>query len=383
LATAEGHEISLWPLAGPRAAVVDGWFSQGFTPDGRYLVTTEWDNEQSRDTRVRLWPVPGNDRDDAIDLVFPPDNSDAHIVVSDPDGRRLLAMDYAQNVVLFSVSGEEEARNEFGFPATDQLAFGGDFSPSGRLVAAAVNTSDKQPTLRVWDLQTDEVRVYNLPGDPVGLEGQFVWSLAFADETTIYTSGGNGLLRWDLEVGSFEKLMPPPAGGRLRMKISSDRRTMLTYEEGSQFDRLPGSAKLHDLRTGQVRSLEIPGRGYLGMSPDAAVWVSGDLDGSVWVGRMDGGEAHLLCGHTKGLLWEPSISPDLRWIVSSGVEDISFTLWPMPDLDKPPLHTLPHDKLVAKLHSLTNLRAVRDEESSTGWKIEVGPFPGWETVPTW
>ena len=30
-----------------------------------------------------------------------------------------------------------------------------------------------------------------------------------------------------------------------------------------------------------------------------------------------------------------------------------------------------------------NLRDVRDEESSTGWKLEVGPFPGWETVPTW
>ena len=38
---------------------------------------------------------------------------------------------------------------------------------------------------------------------------------------------------------------------------------------------------------------------------------------------------------------------------------------------------------LAKLKSLTNLRAVRDEESSTGWTIEIGPFPGWETVPSW
>jgi hypothetical protein len=55
----------------------------------------------------------------------------------------------------------------------------------------------------------------------------------------------------------------------------------------------------------------------------------------------------------------------------------------MPDLSKPPLHTLPYDELIAKLKTLTNLRVVRDEESSTGWKVEVGPFPGWETVPTW
>ncbi len=55
----------------------------------------------------------------------------------------------------------------------------------------------------------------------------------------------------------------------------------------------------------------------------------------------------------------------------------------MPDLDKPPLHTLPREELIAKLQSLTNLRAVRDETSSTGWSIEVGPFPGWAEVPEW
>jgi hypothetical protein len=39
------------------------------------------------------------------------------------------------------------------------------------------------------------------------------------------------------------------------------------------------------------------------------------------------------------------------------------------------------DELIAKLRSLTNLRAVRD--TSTGWTIELGPFPGWGEVPTW
>jgi hypothetical protein len=55
----------------------------------------------------------------------------------------------------------------------------------------------------------------------------------------------------------------------------------------------------------------------------------------------------------------------------------------MPDLSMPPLHTLPHDELLAKLHSLTNLRVVRAPESPAGWKIEIGPFPGWKDVPTW
>ena len=79
---------------------------------------------------------------------------------------------------------------------------------------------------------------------------------------------------------------------------------------------------------------------------------------------------------------EVTFSPDGRWIAGTG-SDGFIRLWPMPNLDKPPLHTLPLDELLAKLRSLTNLRAVEDPESSTGWSIEIGRFPGWEEVPTW
>jgi hypothetical protein len=58
-------------------------------------------------------------------------------------------------------------------------------------------------------------------------------------------------------------------------------------------------------------------------------------------------------------------------------------LWPLPDLSTPPLPALPREQLIAKLHSLTNLRAVRAPEEPTGWKIDVGPFPGWRDAPTW
>jgi WD40 repeat protein len=108
------------------------------------------------------------------------------------------------------------------------------------------------------------------------------------------------------------------------------------------------------------------------------VW-SNDGLGTIRVGLATGGEPHLLLGPEQ---ISPVFSPDDRWIATSG-NDFEIRLWPMPDLSKPPLHTLPHDELIAKLKSLTNLRVVRDEESSTGWKIEIGPFPGWAEVPTW
>jgi WD40 repeat protein len=86
-------------------------------------------------------------------------------------------------------------------------------------------------------------------------------------------------------------------------------------------------------------------------------------------------------GH-EGIVQGVALSPDGRWVATSG-EDNTLRLWPMPDLSKPPLHTLPHDELVAKLKSLTNLRVVRDPRSPAGWKIDLAPFPGWKDVPTW
>ena len=49
----------------------------------------------------------------------------------------------------------------------------------------------------------------------------------------------------------------------------------------------------------------------------------------------------------------------------------------------PQLHVLPRDEFVRKLRELTNVRVVRDSDSSTGYDIDFDPFPGWEKVPTW
>ena len=43
--------------------------------------------------------------------------------------------------------------------------------------------------------------------------------------------------------------------------------------------------------------------------------------------------------------------------------DGSVRLWPVPDLSRRPLHTLPYDELMARLKALTNLRAVADDQA--------------------
>jgi hypothetical protein len=55
----------------------------------------------------------------------------------------------------------------------------------------------------------------------------------------------------------------------------------------------------------------------------------------------------------------------------------------VPDLEESPFHTLPHDELMARLDTFTNLRVVRDQSSPTVWKLELGPFPGWADPPQW
>jgi WD40 repeat protein len=108
---------------------------------------------------------------------------------------------------------------------------------------------------------------------------------------------------------------------------------------------------------------------------------TGSIDGVIRVGPASGDEPHLLIGHTG---WVPAvaISPAGDWIASGG-NDTTMRLWPMPDLTKPPVHTLPLPELLAKLKSQTNLRVVADAAAPGGYRTEPGPFPGWAVVPEW
>ena len=138
-----------------------------------------------------------------------------------------------------------------------------------------------------------------------------------------------------------------------------------------------------DRETGESRRILSHGDQVMAVAIDPTdQWmVTGDYYGAIRVGRVNGEEPHQLLGH-QGIANAVAFSPDGRWIASGG-DDGTVRLWPIPDLSRPPLHTLPHDELMAKLHSLTNLRVVEDPESSSGWKIDYGPFPGWQEVPEW
>jgi WD40 repeat protein len=389
--THDQSRLTFWPLPSRWPSAVDGYKAivrpVAFSPDGKWLATT-W-----TDRRLRLWPLPRTGPTEVRRLDTPAVMLWTSLAF-DPGGRYLFAVGSEDNAWIVPLDGSP-ARQLEAF-SKDTLLYGAAVSPSGRRLATAFGLGRGPKTLRIWDVDTGHLRLLDLPepdrppsppageAKPPAIMDAGVISLAFASDTILYTGGDGGLRRWNLEPGSHE-LVSPVAPSRLASAwMVDDRRQALVRpgaRGGAGADCIP--LELVDLATG--KSQPIPEYGCANWSaadtgPGGTV-ASGSLDGTVRVGRLGGGQPHALVGHA-GKVDLVAISPDLRWIASTG-EDNTLRLWPMPDLDKPPLHTLPHDELVVRLKSLTNLRAVRDPKSATGWTVELGPFPGWKNIPAW
>jgi WD40 repeat protein len=247
------------------------------------------------------------------------------------------------------------------------------FSSDGRFAAAAAGIMGvEERRIVIWDVSSGEkLHVFEV-GEMVRL------GLHFTSDGHLLSASESGLLKWNMETEEQELLYE---GDIVNFAANDDGERVLMVVGGES--SLRGRVVLLDLETDTVTRLDQFGDDvmYVALDKTGRIAAAGDRDGEVRVGLVSGGQAHLFVGH-EGSIWSVAIDPLGRW-VASGSDDHTLRLWPMPDLDEPPLHTLPREELIAKLKTLTNLRVVRDEESPTGWKLDVGPFPGWETVPTW
>ena len=160
-----------------------------------------------------------------------------------------------------------------------------------------------------------------------------------------------------------------------RLALSEDETRLLILDPSDL------SLWLRELTSGVRRELAAHRGAGSALFADAKgeVVISTDPEGAIRVGRIDDEEPHLLIASEPSTLLD--VSPDGGWIAATSGDDVY--LWPMPDLDEPPIHTLPRTELLARLRALVNLEAVPDPESVSGWALEIGPFPGWEVVPTW
>ena len=385
LATSFGIDtIEFWPLRTPRVRTFHGvdtsiW-SMAFTSDSRWLATCPIDRP------ARLWPlnaVDGGPRD-----LVP--EAPCISLATHPTRGEVLVGTTRSEVVLFPT--------EVGQTGRHLGAFGGmvnagpvAFDPQGRRALASPYNAGrgmddpKQRVLRVWDLESGQEQVLSIAHlTDAHFDG--AWFIGFAEDGSLFAPLTGGVLRLTL---------PAEPGGEISSETFSAESATSTLSRDGKFLLVQAGAsdgthmfrrerlQIFDLVNHTSRPITTHGNRMMPgaqLDPSGRILVTGDIDGVVRAGPVTGKEPHLLLGH-EGMINSLAVSPDGRWIASATEE--SVRLWPMPDVSKPPLHTLPHDELLAKLGSFTNLRAVRDEQSPTGWSLEIGPFQGWEMVPEW
>jgi len=383
--------LGFWPLVHPYPWILghDGGpvLNLAFSPDSSWLVTVTLDSVEGEGSgRVRAWPLEGQNNGEPRVLLE--DHAGAFIAAGldiDPSGE-MVAVSNADGEVYVVPLWGGAPRELRGF--ADNTVLGPvAFSPDGRhLAAVPCFGAPSEMVIRIWDLDSGDGRVV---GD-VNMGNHA--HLEFVDEDHLQWIGngvdfdqetGGTEKTFDLEDGSVEVLSND--GSELSRELSSNGGFMVTtHLTGGTLDQPESEVRWKDLESGETRRISSHGASpnALAIDPTEQWLITGGYkDDVVRVGPVSGDQPHLLYGHEDGVT-DIEVSPDGRWIASSSF-DGTVRLWPMPDLSKPPLHILPHDELLSKLKSLTNLRVVRDEDSATGWKLTHGPFPGWETVPTW
>jgi len=368
LATADVSGLMVWPLSRMYPSVIRSHqksvWSVAFARSGQWLASG------CSDGVVWITPLKGEVPAAGQVLGQTRGSSAIRFLAPSPDGSRILAARDIRGAAVIPLDGTQES------PVGNRLtAYGAAYSAEGRLVGVTGRTADNRFVLDVFATDTLE-RVNSF--EPLG-RGAFVAPRFLSDGRIAYADE-SGLAIADPKDGTSELVLE---GTCLTFAISGDEKRIAFIDLAYFSWSAPGSAILLDLEAGTAAHLASHGDQVSAIATDAAgtVVVTGDKEGVLRVGSAGGEEPHLLLGH-KGRIWSVDTDPLGQWIATGG-DDGTVRIWPMPDLSKPPLHTLPHDELIAKLKTLTNLRVVRDEEDPTGWTLTHDPFPGWATVPTW
>jgi WD40 repeat protein/DNA-binding winged helix-turn-helix (wHTH) protein len=387
LATANSEFGMLWPFPPKRTFVLRGQappnITISFTPDGRSLVST------SDAGTVRLWPLgsASNQRSQILMNARPERPGDETALLGlnlsiAPSGKRaLVGSRWDPRVFLVPLDGGP-ARLMPGFTLGEGFVHPFAFSRDNRFAAAA---GSRPPILRLWNLETNETKMLDLKAAEEcswGSEWEgFVWGMEFLGDGRLLTVGAGGVLIWDLEHGTSESLRsctePKFRWMRLSADAARERFLILVYDTSARLSTLSS----FDLVTRSFHEIQSHGNrlSAVALDPTGTVVVTGDFDGVVRAGPITGGEPHLLYGHELEIS-SVAVSPDGKWI-ASGSQDGTIRLWPMPKGQ--PFHALAYEKLLDRIRAMTNLRLVADEATDTGYRIEVGPFPGWRKVPEW
>ncbi len=360
LATVDQSDVDLWPVEGKYPSILrkeGAVWGATITPDGAWVAASGASGD------AWIWPARRGGGQRSRRLV---DNTLPTLRLAASPDSSVIGLGTDEGALWAIAPDGTSARKTHPFQAS--LTTIG-FAPQGRILAGASGAYQGEDAfIRIWDLDTDAER--DLRPD----HGLWITGVRFTPEgDRLIESGFDSLAIWNLSDGSRRLLRK----GRSFDGQVAPGDSVVFLEATGHFQGIPRrisldkGAELPISDFGVVSGLTVTPEGILiGITPE----------GVLQVGRLEGGRPHLLYGHS-GLSITTAVHGDR--ILSGGADDGTVRIWPMPDIDETPFHLLPYDELLAKLSALTNVRVVRDAASETGYRTEIGRFPGWEVAPEW
>jgi serine/threonine protein kinase/WD40 repeat protein len=338
-----------------------------FTNDGKSLVSFFFDDR----TRIRIRNMPGDKQLPARKL-WESDSFGAYSFDLDPMGRYALAATPYDGFHLISIADGKD-RSLKGV-LSGRVYQHIDCSADGGFAVAGPRG------IEICDLQSGRTRILEKS------KGVEFSSIRYAPDGSLFSGDTQGrLYHWNLKENSV-KISPMGKGLVSGIAISNNGRYLATSTWSGKLSELGQGATSHvllqDLKEGKSFLISSHGKHVFSITFDPAgtTLVTGDIEGIVGVGPINGDATHLLMGH-KGIVGDVAVDPNAKWIASTDVSNAEVRLWPMPK--GKPFTSLSYTEFLNRLRALTNVRAIPDKNSATGYRVIYTPFPGWQKVPSW
>jgi WD40 repeat protein len=364
------QDIAFWPLVHALPYVLHGNGASG----GRVVAFSQGSQSLAAalyQGGIRIWSLTGGP---TRDLWKP--TSGLECIALDPQGRFVVAGTRDDGAYRVSLA-DGRAQRLAGGPRGGWVSYLA-ISPEGRRVAGIV-LEGPTTTIRVWDLETGTSRVLE--------RSEYAEDVSFDGRGRVYAGSldSGEIRRWDLAERTSSVLLKWHPGVFRVIPVRDGR---ILYS-ANVVDTTVSSNNLtidlvrHDLEHHVSRPITTHGNrvAYFALDSAATYLATGDFDGATRVGPATGEEPHLLLPLERVDQPGLGISPDGRWVAVSDNKSPTVYLWHRPEGQ--PLQALPRRDFLQRLRLHTYLRVIPDRTSTTGYRLDDGPYSGWEEVPDW